>query len=132
VIERILRATRTIAVIGASSKPDRPSNQVFRYLQRAGYRAIPVNPNEDEVRGEKAYPSLEAVPEPVDLVDVFRRPEYTAEVAHAAVAIQAKTFWLQLGVSNDQAADIAEQGGLTVVMDRCIAVVHSQLGLPAS
>lgn len=129
VIEKHLRSARSIAVVGASSKPHRPSNGIFRYLLDAGYRVFPVNPNETEVHGQVAYPTLESVPEPIDLVDVFRRSDQTPPIASSAAAIGARTLWLQQGVRNEQAAQIAQDAGLTVVMDRCIAVVHSELGL---
>lgn len=129
VIEKHLRSARNIAVVGASSKPHRPSNGIFRYLLNAGYRVFPVNPNETEVHGHVAYPTLESVPEPIDLVDVFRRSDQTPSIASSAVAVGARMLWLQQGVRNEQAAQIAQDAGLTVVMDRCIAVAHSQLGL---
>lgn len=129
VIEQILRSARNIAVVGASSKPHRPSNGILTYLQDAGYRVFPVNPNEIRVHGRVAYPTLESIPEPIDLVDVFRRSEKTPTIATSAAAIGAGTLWLQQGVRNEQAAHIARAAGLTVVMDRCIAVAHSQLGL---
>ena len=117
-------------MVGASSRPEKPSHRVFSYLKSAGYRVVPVNPLEEEVLGEPAYPTLPDVPGPVDIVDVFRRPEHTAEVAEAAVAAGAGVLWLQLGIVSEEAAARAKAGGLTVVMDRCIAVVHSSLGLP--
>lgn len=126
-LKRLLEATRSIAVVGASSKPDRPSYGVFARLQRAGYRVIPVNPFEAEVHGERAYASLAEVPEPIDLVDVFRRAEETLPVAEDAVRVGAKVLWLQLGVVNEAAAARARQAGLTVVMDECLAVVVSRL-----
>lgn len=129
VIGRILRSARNIAVVGASSKPHRPSNEIFRYLQDAGYRVFPVNPNETRVHGRVAYPTLESIPEPIDLVDVFRRSDQTPAIATSAAAIGAGALWLQQGVHNEEAAQIAQAAGLTVVMDRCIAVAHSQLGL---
>lgn len=128
-IEKHLSSARNIAVVGASSKPHRPSNGIFRYLLDAGYRVFPVNPNETEVHGLVAYPTLESVPEPIDLVDVFRRSDQTPPIASSAAAIGARMLWLQQGVRNEQAAQIAQDAGLTVVMDRCIAVAHSQLGL---
>jgi hypothetical protein len=128
-LRRLLLATRTIAVVGASSKPDRPSYGVFARLLRAGYRVIPVNPFEELVHGQRAYPTLGSVPEPVDLVDVFRRAEDTPPIADEAVAIGAKVFWLQLGIANEDARARAEKGGLTVVMDSCIAVVVARLGV---
>lgn len=128
-LRSLLLATRTIAVVGASSKPDRPSFGVFARLQRAGYRVIPVNPFEEAVHGERAYANLAVVPEPIDLVDVFRRAEDTPPLADEAVAIGAKVFWLQLGVVSEEARARAEAGGLTVVMDSCIAVVVARLGV---
>lgn len=134
VIRRILDTTRTIAVVGLSSKPDRPSHDVAAYLQRAGYRIVPVNPRETEVLGEPAYATLRDIPAdlPIDLVDVFRRAEETPEVAREAVAIGARTLWLQLGIANDEARAIAEDAGLTVIMDRCLKVDHRRLEEDAS
>jgi predicted CoA-binding protein len=126
-IRRLLLDTRTIAVVGASSSASRPSNDILRYLLRAGYTVFPVNPRETEVLGQKAYPSLADLPVTVDLVDVFRRAEHTPGVAAEAVAHGAKALWLQLGIANDEAAAIAARGGLTVVMDLCIKVEHRQL-----
>lgn len=128
-LKALLLATRTIAVVGASSKPDRPSYGVFARLKRAGYRVIPVNPFETEVHGERAYATLTDVPGPIDLVDVFRREEETPPVAEQAVKVGAKTLWLQLGIVNERAAEIARAGGLTVVMDACLAVVVGRLGV---
>jgi predicted CoA-binding protein len=127
----ILSEARIIAVVGASSNPERSSHGVMKMLMGEGYRCIPVNPNEAEVLGEKAYASLADIPEKVDIVDVFRRPEHTPAVAAEAVKIGAKTLWLQLGIANDEAARIAREGGLNVVMDSCIAVEHRLLKVPA-
>jgi predicted CoA-binding protein len=127
-IPELLRSARTIAVVGLSSKPWRPSHGVAEYMQRAGYRIIPVNPNESEVLGEKAYPSLEAVPEKVDIVNVFRRPEYVPEIVEAAIRVGAPAIWMQEGVINEAAAERARQAGLFVVMDRCILKEHRRLG----
>ena len=120
----ILEQARTIAVVGLSAKPVRDSNSVSRYLQDAGYRVIPVNPAEDEVIGEKSYASLRDIPDPVDIVDVFRRSEHTPPIAEEAVAIGAKVLWLQLGIRNDEARRIAEEGGLTYIEDSCIRTQH--------
>ncbi len=125
----MLMAARTIAVVGASSKPERPSYGVFARLQRAGYRVIPVNPFETEVHGVPAVPTLADVPVPIDIVDVFRRAEETPAVAEDAVRVGAKVLWLQLGVVNERAAELARAGGLTVVMDSCLAVVVGRLGV---
>jgi len=123
----VFERTRTIAVVGLSSQPGRPSYRVAAYLQRAGYRIRPVNPNEREVLGEPAVGSLAELAEEIDLVDVFRRPAFTPEVAREAVAVGAKVLWLQLGIANSEAAEIAASGGLTVVMDSCIMVEHRRL-----
>ena len=123
----MLRAARTIAVVGASPDPSRTSNGVMRYLQRVGYRCIPVNPNADEVLGERSYPALADLPAPVDLVDVFRRTEYCADVAREAAAIRAPALWLQLGLRSAEARDVAEAAGMQYVEDACTAVVHRRL-----
>lgn len=126
-ISEILDSCRTIAVIGLSGKRYRPSYGVAEYMQKAGYRIIPVNPNEREVLGEKSYPDLDSVPGPVDIVDIFRRPEYVPEVVEAAIRKQAKVVWMQEGVIHEAAARRAEEAGLTVVMDRCILKDHRRL-----
>jgi predicted CoA-binding protein len=126
----ILRGAHTIAVVGASSKPEKSSHGIMKRLQALGYRVIPVNPNEDEVLGEKSYASLRDIPMKIDIVDVFRRAESTPPVAADAAAIGAGTLWLQLGIANDEAAAIAAQAGLNVVMDNCIAVTHRRLNIP--
>ncbi len=129
VLRRLLTSARSIAMVGASSKPDRPSNGVMRILLQAGFDVIPVSPKEREVLGRRAYPSLESIPGPVDIVDVFRRAEETPSVADEAVRIGAKVLWLQLGISSDEAAARATAGGLTVVMDRCIGETVKELGI---
>jgi predicted CoA-binding protein len=129
-LRALLTQTRTIAVVGASSDPGRPSHGVMRRLLAAGYRVIPVNPNETEILGQKAYPSLDAVPESIDLVDVFRRSEATLPIAEEAVRKGAKVLWLQLGVVNEDAANRAKAGGLEVVMDRCTAIELTTLRVP--
>jgi len=129
-MRELLSSVKTIAMVGASSDPGRPSHGIFQKLLKVGYRVIPVNPNEREVLGQKAYASLAEVPESVDLVNVFRRPEHTPAVADEAAAIGAKALWLQSGISNEDAAARAEAKGLTVVMDACIGVMHSLLGVP--
>jgi predicted CoA-binding protein len=121
-LRSILGDARTIAVVGLSSNPERPSYEVAEYLQSKGYRIVPVNPNENEVLGERAYPSLADIPADiaVDVVDVFRRAEQTPEVAEAAVARGAKVLWLQEGIANDDARQIGEAAGLSVVMGVCM------------
>ena len=126
-IRELLKGARTIVVVGASAKHDRPSHGVMKVLLHAGYRVIPVNPNEAEVLGQKAYASLRDIPERVDIVDVFRQAQHTPAIADEAVTIGAKALWLQLGVINEDAAARAKAGGLTVVMNACIAVVHEML-----
>jgi len=128
-LRAILRGVRNIAVVGLSSKPERHSYNVVAYLKEVGYRIIPVNPNETEVLGERAYPSLRDVPEPIDLVDVFRRPEYTPDVARDAVQVGARVLWLQLGIVNEEARRIAEEAGLSVIMDACLMIEHDRLGV---
>jgi predicted CoA-binding protein len=128
-LRTMLGDVRTIAVVGLSSRSGRPSFEVGRYLQEHGYRIVPVNPNETEVFGEPAYASLLDVPDDVavDVVDVFRRPEYTPEVARQAVAVGAKVLWLQEGIVSDEAQAIAEAGGLDVIMGICIMKVRKRL-----
>ncbi len=126
-IKQILQDANNIAVVGLSDDPSKTSHMVSEAMQRKGYRIIPVNPNASEILGEKCYPTLADVPEPIDIVNVFRRPEHTPPVAKDAVAAGAKVLWLQLGIANDEAAAIAEEGGLTVIMDRCIKVEDSIL-----
>lgn len=125
-IQTILNECRTIAVVGLSSNPMRPSYDVARYMQRQGYRIIPVNPNEVEVLGERAYPSLEKVPEKFDLVDIFRRSEEAGEHVDEAIRLGAKAVWMQDGVIDSEAADRALKAGLLVVMDNCILREHAR------
>jgi predicted CoA-binding protein len=129
-IEKLLRESKTIAVVGLSSNPLRPSHGVADYMQRAGYRIIPVNPRETEVLGEKAYARLTDIPEPVDLVNIFRRPNLVGSVVEEAIAKGAKGIWMQLGIVNEEAAECAQQAGLDIVMDRCIMVEHRRLVRP--
>lgn len=127
-IEEILVRSKVIAVVGLSDRPERPSFGVAKYLQSQGYRVIPVNPNLDgPVLGERPYPSLEAVPEHVDLVDIFRRPEDVPPVVESAIAIRASAVWMQLGIIHDESAKKAAAAGLDVVMDRCTAIEHRRL-----
>jgi predicted CoA-binding protein len=118
-IGRILKECRTIAVVGLSSNPGRPSNSVAAYMKRSGYRVIPVNPNETQVFDHQAFPSLAEVPDRVDLVNIFRRPSEAGRAVDEAIAIGAKGVWLQEGVIDDAAAERANAAGLLVVMDRC-------------
>src|ERR1700722_12120830 len=127
-IDAILRSARTIAVVGLSSKRFRPSYGVSEYMQRAGYRIIPVNPEETEVLGEKSYPDLDSVPEAVDIVDIFRRSEFVPEIVEAAIRKGAKAVWMQEDVIHEDAARRAAEAGLDVVMDRCILKDHRRLG----
>lgn len=129
-LRELLTNASTIAMVGASSNPDRPSNGIMRKLQSAGYHVIPVNPNETTVLGERAYASLADVPERIDIVDVFRRAEFTPAIADEAVQIGAKALWLQSGVVNEEAAAKAKTGGLMAVMDACIGVMHTVLRVP--
>lgn len=127
IVRDILREAKTIAVVGLSSRPNRPSHEVARYLQQQGYRIVPVNPREASVLGEKSYPSLRDVPFHVDLVDVFRRAEDVPLVARDAVAIGADTLWLQLGIFSAEAERIAREGGLRFVENLCTKVEHARL-----
>jgi len=128
VIRDLLLSARRLAVVGASSNPERASYGVMSKMQRVGYRIVPVNPNETQILGEKAYASLDEVEEPADVVVVFRRPEHAPGIAEQAVRNGARALWLQQGIVNEEAAHIAS--GLTVVMDDCIAVAHSRLRIP--
>ena len=126
-IAEILQQSHTIAVVGLSNKRHRPSYGVSEYMQRAGYRIIPVNPNCAEVLGEKSYARLEDVPEGVEIVDIFRRSEFVPEIVESAIRIGAKVVWMQEGVIHEDAAAKARAAGLTVVMDRCILKEHRRL-----
>jgi uncharacterized protein len=126
VIREILHTARTIAIVGLSSNVLRPSNFVGYYLKRHGYTIVPVNPNEDEAVGEKAYPSLSDVPFAIDVVDVFRAPPFVPAIAEEAVKIGARALWLQFGVISPEGARIAEEARLKVVVDRCMKVEHAR------
>jgi predicted CoA-binding protein len=126
VIRSLLHSARTVAVVGLSPNVLRPSNFVGFYLQRHGYRIVPVNPREDKILGEKSYPSLAAVPFPIDVVDVFRAPDAVPGIAEEAVTVGARALWLQFGVISPGGAAIAERGGLEVVMDRCMKIEHAR------
>jgi predicted CoA-binding protein len=123
-ILEILEKYKTIAVVGLTSNPARPSYEVTEYMQNAGYRIIPVNPNEKEVLGEKSYARLEDVPEKIEIVDVFRRAEDVPPVVESAIRVGAKVVWMQLGIDNAEAAERAREAGLTVVEDACIFIEH--------
>ena len=125
-IQRVLLTAGTIAIVGLSANELRASNFVGYYLKRHGYQVIPVNPRETEILGAKCYPSLLDVPVPVDVVDVFRAPDALPGIARDAVAIHAGSLWCQFGVINEEGARIAEEGGLTVVMDRCLKIEHAR------
>jgi predicted CoA-binding protein len=125
-IDRILDNCRTIAVVGLSSKRFRASFGVSEYMQAAGYRIIPVNPAETEVLGEKSYPTLESVPEKIDLVDIFRRSEFVSEIVDSAIRIGAKAIWMQEEVVDESAAARARAAGMDVVMDRCLLKEHAK------
>jgi predicted CoA-binding protein len=127
VVAELFRTARTIAVVGLSSNRFRASYGVSRYMQSAGYRIIPVNPNEREVLGEKAYARLEDVPEKVDIVDIFRRSEFAPEVVESAIRIGARAVWMQEGVVDEEAAGRARKAGLLVMMDSCILQEHRRL-----
>ena len=129
-LRQLLADAATIAVVGASSNPEKSSHGIMQKLQRVGYRVIPVNPRETVVLGERAYASLGEIPGTIDIVDVFRRAEDTPSIADEAVAIGAKALWLQSGISNEETATRAATGGLTVVMDACIGTLHSLLRVP--
>jgi uncharacterized protein len=125
-IQRVLHTARTVAIVGLSGNELRASNFVGYYLKRHGYRVIPVNPRETEILGEKCYASLPDIAEPVDVVNVFRVPDALPPIAREAVAIGAGALWCQFGVINEEGAQIAEDGGVTVIMDRCLKVEHAR------
>ena len=126
-LRRILAQTRTLAVVGLSAHWHRPSFFAAKYMQDHGYRVIPVNPTYPEVLGERCYPSVAAVPERIDLVDCFRKSEEIVPIARDAVAKGARVLWMQLGIRNDEAARIACDAGLDVVMDRCVKIEHARI-----
>ena len=130
--ERLLdlyRATRTIAVVGASGDPSKPANEIPAYLQSQGFRIVPVNPRGGTLFGERVYRSLDEVDVPIDVVDVFRPADEAPDIARQAIAIGAKVLWLQWGIESEEARDIATEAGLTVVMNRCLGVMHQVVGL---
>ncbi len=123
-IQEILQQSKTIAVVGLSSNPARPSYEVAEYLKRAGYKIIPVNPNEKEILGEKAYPDLLSIPEPIDVVDIFRKPEAVPAIVREAIQKKAKVVWMQPGAENYDAADAAQAAGLETVVGMCRRAEH--------
>jgi predicted CoA-binding protein len=123
-LREILECAHTIAVVGLSSSPGKASYRVATYLKHVGYRVIPVNPYSQEILGEKSFPDLESIPEPIDVVQIFRRSEQVTPFVEQAIRIKAKAVWMQLGIANEGAAEIARSAGLKVVMDRCMKVEH--------
>lgn len=128
-VKEILETAKTIAVVGLSNNPDRTSYQISKIMQENGYKIIPVNPTVDEVLGEKAYAALEEVPEKVDIINVFRRPEFLPDIAKDAAKTDCRVFWAQQGVINEEAYDYLRERGFTVIMDLCIKVQHAVLGV---
>jgi predicted CoA-binding protein len=126
-VREILEIYKTIAVVGLSSSTWRASFGVSRYMKNVGYRIIPVNPNETEILGERAFANLEEIPEPIEIVNIFRRPEYVPDIVESAIRCAAKVVWMQEGVIHERAAERARQAGLEVVMDRCILKEHMRL-----
>ena len=126
-LKEILTTARTIAVVGLSDRPERPSYEVAAYLKDEGYRIIPVNPLISETLGERAYASLRDIPEPVDVAQIFRRPQFVPQIVEDAIAIGARVVWMQLGVVHEEAASRARAAGLKVVMNTCMATTHHSL-----
>jgi predicted CoA-binding protein len=121
---QIYKNSKNIAIVGISNDPDKYSNRVGKYLQAQGYRIFPVNPKETEILGEISYPDLQSIPEKIDVVDIFRKSELVPAIAQDAVAIEAKVIWMQIGIISEEAKEIGEQAGLTVVMNRCMKKTH--------
>jgi len=126
-IKETLESSKVIAIVGLSPKEDRPSNDVARYLKEKGYKIIPVNPGHEEILGEKSYPSLSAITEKVDIVDIFRKSSEVLPVVEEAIKLNPKCIWLQLGIANDEAKRIAEENGIFFVQDKCIKLEHIRL-----
>ncbi|RUR84612.1 CoA-binding protein [Chlorogloeopsis fritschii PCC 9212] len=129
VMRDVLARAKVIAVVGHSDKPERTSYQIAQFLRSVGYTVYPVNPTVKEIDGQLSYSSLQEIPEAVDIVNIFRRSEYLGEIVDEAIAINAKTVWAQLGISNQQAAQKALDAGLNIVMDACIKVEYLRLGI---
>ena len=127
-VRAILNKHKTVAVVGLSPKPERDSHKVAKYLKEQGYSIIPVNPGQREILGSKSYPSLKAIPFPIDIVDIFRRPEAIPPIVDEAIEIGAKVVWMQLGIAHNEAADKARKAGLEVVMDKCVKIEHVNMG----
>ncbi|MDK1029223.1 MAG: CoA-binding protein [Anaerolineae bacterium] len=123
-LREILESTKTIATVGLSTNPAKVSNEIGAYLQNAGYRVIPVNPKADEILGEKSYPDLLSIPVPIDVVQIFRKPEDVPPVVEAAIKVGAKVVWMQEGIVNEEAAEVGREAGLKVVMDACMRAMH--------
>jgi predicted CoA-binding protein len=132
VIQKILKTTRTIAVVGLSADPTKPGYTVPAYLQRVGFRIIPVNPNLERALGEQAYPDLRSIPHAIDGVVIFRRPEFILPIVEEAIEIGARFVWMQLGIVNEEAARLARDAGLDVVMDACMKVEHQRSRTPGN
>lgn len=126
-IRELLRSAKTIAVVGASPNPDRDSHEIAKYLLSVGYAMIPINPGQTEILGQKCYPDLKSVPVPIDIVDIFRRPEHAPPIVDDAIAIRAKCVWFQLDTTHHEAATKADKAGLYVLRDSCIKVLHGRL-----
>ncbi len=127
IIRSILRTSTTVALVGASENPHRDSNRIMKFLMDQGYVVHPVNPQYENVLGRKSFPDLSSVPEPIDIVDVFRNPDAVPAIVDEAIAVRAKVLWLQFGVIHEEAAGKAEKRGIQVIMDHCIAVDHRRL-----
>jgi predicted CoA-binding protein len=127
-IEEILKRYKNIAVVGLSANPVKASHRVTQYLKNAGYRIYPVNPNYHQVLGEKCYAGLKQIPDRIEIVDIFRRPEYIPEIVEDAISVKARVIWMQLGIKNEETAQNALEAGMDVVMDRCLKIEHQRFG----
>ncbi len=126
-MEKVLQPAQTVAVVGLSPKQDRPSNMVARYLIQAGYKVIPVNPGQGTILDRICYPDLSSIPEDIDIVNIFRKPEQVPPIVAEAIAKGCKTVWMQLGIVNEEGAKLAQSAGITVIMDRCIKIEHQKI-----